>query len=629
MGILLPTALALLALALPIIVLYMLKQRRMDLSVSSSLLWRRALQDRTVNAPWQRIRRNLLLLLQLLLLLLLVLSLARPFLFTQAIAEGDLVVILDASASMQATDLAGDSRFERAKQQTNSLIDGLQGDQRMTLIYAGPSAQVAASASNNKGSLRQTLNGLSASNGKADILPAITLAAASARQLGEATVVFISDGAFPLDTSLPQVPGKARYINVGNSSANVGITALSLRDAPGGPQLFASVANSGNDPLTALLTIRVDGELRDSRSLDLTPKDEQTVTLPGLPLTTRIVEASLSIDEGQTDYLATDNQAWALRTSRPASNVLLVSEGNSFIEKSLNLLPNVKLFKTAPAAYAPSAGFGLTILDGTMPSPVPDGNLLLFAPPNSPLVPVSGALSYPAIGQVLVNDPLLRFVDLSGTHLASAQRITTPPWARVLARTTNGEPLIIAGETDGRRVAIVAFDLHKSDLPLQIAFPILMANLVEWLQPQTSVDAPSLLGAGDPISIRALPEADEIRVTLPGQQESYTSLQPTQSLSFARTEALGIYTVQQFAQGKPLAPPEQFAVNLFSRQESDITPRTGIGLTGTEGTPATGTTQRPLEIWPWVVLASLALLTAEWWLYNRPSARLRRAKAGS
>jgi Ca-activated chloride channel homolog len=629
MGILIPAALALLALAVPIILLYMLKQRRMDLSVSSSLLWRRALLDRTVNAPWQRIRRNLLLLLQLLLLLLLVLSLARPFVSTQAVAEGNMVVILDASASMQSTDIDGDSRFERARQQVNSLIDGLQGEQRMTLIHAGPSAQVAVSASSNKGSLRQTLGSLSASNGKADLLPAVTLAAAAARQLGDATIIFISDGAFPSDTSLPQVPGKARYINVGASSSNVGITALSLRDAPGGPQLFASVASSGIEPVSALLAIKVDGELRESRSLDLGPRDEQTVTIPGLPLTTRIVEASLSTGEGQEDYLAADNQAWALRTSRPASNVLLVSEGNSFIEKSLNLLPNVKLFKTAPAAYAPSSAFGLTILDGTMPSPVPAGNLLLFAPPNSPLVPVSGTLSFPAIGQVLVNDPLLRFVDLSGTHLASAQRIITPTWARVLARTTNDEPLIIAGETDGRRVAVVAFDLHKSDLPLQIAFPILMANLVEWLQPQTAIDAPSFLGAGDPISIRALPEADEIRVSLPGQQESYTSLQPAPSLSFARTEALGIYTVQQIFKGQPLGPPEQFAVNLFSRQESDITPRLEIGLTGTEDTPATGTTERPLEIWPWILLASLALLTAEWWLYNRPSARLRRAKVGS
>src|SRR3954465_3003730 len=106
MGVLLPAALALLALAVPIIIFYMLRLRREELAVSSSLLWRRALLDRTANAPWQRLRRNLLLLLQLLLLLLLVLSLARPFFYEHSVAQGNVVVVLDGSASMQATDEA-------------------------------------------------------------------------------------------------------------------------------------------------------------------------------------------------------------------------------------------------------------------------------------------------------------------------------------------------------------------------------------------------------------------------------------------------------------------------------------------------------------------------------------------
>ncbi|MGA7732327.1 MAG: BatA domain-containing protein, partial [Chloroflexia bacterium] len=100
MGILLPAALALLALAIPIIILYMLRLRREELSISSSMLWRRALMDRTANAPWQRLRRNLLLLLQLLLLLLLVLGLARPFVSARTGVAGNLVLVLDASASM-------------------------------------------------------------------------------------------------------------------------------------------------------------------------------------------------------------------------------------------------------------------------------------------------------------------------------------------------------------------------------------------------------------------------------------------------------------------------------------------------------------------------------------------------
>ena len=77
MGFLTPLALAFAALSIPILVLYMLRLRRRDVLVSSTLLWQRLLRDREANTPWQRLRRNLLLFLQLAILALLTLALAR------------------------------------------------------------------------------------------------------------------------------------------------------------------------------------------------------------------------------------------------------------------------------------------------------------------------------------------------------------------------------------------------------------------------------------------------------------------------------------------------------------------------------------------------------------------------
>ena len=625
MGLLIPGALGLLALAVPIIILYMLKQRRIDMVVSSSLLWRQALLDRTANAPWRRPLRNLLLMLQLVLLALLVLALARPFFSTDALASGNVVVVLDASASMQATDEEGGiSRFEKARREVAKLIDRLQSGERMSLVWAGPSASMIIAASANKAALHAALGSLSPSNGSASITPALTLAAASARQMGNATVVLISDGAFDAGEGLPQVPGRALYINVGRSGRNLGITSLSLRDAPDGPQLFVGLFNSGTEPVTALLTVRVDGRLFDSRRVNLPSHGEQNATLTGLPLDTHLVEATLSVEENHTDtgagppdLLAIDNRAWALRAGRQPSNVLLVTNGNAFLEKALGLLPDIRLFKARPADYAPSEGFRLTVLDGFVPAQLPSGSLLVFNPPVSPLAEVSGTVAYPTVGQVAVNDPLMRYVDLSGTHIAEARRITAPAWARVLARTTDGDPLIIAGQTDGRRAVIVAFDLHKSDLPLQVAFPIFVANAVEWLSPPASVDLPPRLSPGDPISIHPLPEADRVVVTLPGEGGRQVALQPSAQVSFAQTDVPGVYSVQQMAGSRPLGQPEQFAVNLFSRQESDITPRPDLAFAGTEAAPAQAGPKRPMEIWPWVVLVALALLTVEWWYYHR------------
>jgi len=620
LGILVPTALALLALAIPIILFYMLRLRREELSVSSSLLWRRALLDRTANAPWQRLRRNLLLLLQLLLLLLLVLVLARPFLSTRAAAVGNIVVVLDASASMQATDeQGGESRFDRAKNEAGALVDSLQGDERMSVVWAGPVPSVAVSASGSKTALHSAINALKPSSGTTDVNSALTLAAASARQLGNATVVLISDGAFAQPQGgLPQMPFGARYVNVGKSSANVAISSLSLRDATGGPQLFAGLFNSGPQTASALLSFYVDGKLRDSRKVDVPEGGDASVTLEGLPLDTGLVEARLSVDDKTANMLAADDTAWALRPKPPSQNVLLVTEGNSFLEKALNLMPGVKLFKVKPADYAPSNGFGLTVLDGAIPGQVPGGNLLMFAPPNSTLLPVSGTIQYPAVGTVDVNDPLMRFVDLSGTHIAAAQRLILPQWARVIARDQAADPLIVAGEMGGRRVVAVAFDLHQSDLPLQVAFPIMLTNMVQWLQPVTSVDLPPTLGAGDPISIRPNPEADQVTITGPGGAGNVTNPQPSSRASFAGTDELGVYTVQQSAKGQHLGEAERFAVNLFSRSESDITPHPELAFMGAQPGPAAGQEERPAEVWPWVLLVGILLLALEWWFYNRP-----------
>src|SRR5579864_7006480 len=111
-----PLALALCLLSIPIVLMYVLKLRRQQHVVSSTLLWRRALDDVQANAPWKRLRPSMLLLLQLLALLVLVLALAGPAYTSPQHAAGDLVVIVDESYGMQAHDVAP-SRFAVALSQ--------------------------------------------------------------------------------------------------------------------------------------------------------------------------------------------------------------------------------------------------------------------------------------------------------------------------------------------------------------------------------------------------------------------------------------------------------------------------------------------------------------------------------
>src|SRR6476620_273292 len=89
-----------------VIAMYLLRLRRRETVIPSTVLWQRLVADVEANAPWQRLRRSLLLLLQLLLVLVLVLLAARPFLEHEAGLARDLIVIVDTSASMGATDVA-------------------------------------------------------------------------------------------------------------------------------------------------------------------------------------------------------------------------------------------------------------------------------------------------------------------------------------------------------------------------------------------------------------------------------------------------------------------------------------------------------------------------------------------
>src|SRR5271155_5572200 len=93
------------ALAIPaLLVLYFLKLRRQPVDVPSTLLWRKAIQDLQVNAPFQKLRRNLMLLLQLLLIIALLLAWARPVLNYTPGAGQRSIILIDRSASMSATD---------------------------------------------------------------------------------------------------------------------------------------------------------------------------------------------------------------------------------------------------------------------------------------------------------------------------------------------------------------------------------------------------------------------------------------------------------------------------------------------------------------------------------------------
>lgn len=637
MGFLTPLALVLATLCIPILVFYMLKLRRDERVISSTMLWRQVLQDREANSPWQRLHRNLLLLLQLLLLFLLVLALARPYSEIERAFQGNVIVLLDASASMQAIDVSP-SRFEVARERTRQIIDGLGPNDTLTLIAVADTPRVLASLTNDKSVLRQALATAQVNSTEADWSAAFILAASSAQKAARNIFVIISDGGCGLGdclddatgASLPLLPGQVNYVPVGVSAENCAISALAIRDRAGsaGPQAYVRVAHWGAQPANVLVEVHVNGALFDARTLALKPDSESGFALADLPLDASQIEARLSADAGQPqDAQALDDRAWAVRAPGRQAAAMLVTPGNTFLERALALMPNLNLLTVRVTETLTNAQITMpatpptwVILDGIQPFTVPPSNLLFIAPPASTgLFDVNGIITQTKIVNAKTDASLLRYVDLANVHVARAQAVSTPSWATSLIEAEGG-PLLLAGEVGGRRVAILTFDLHQSDLPLQIAFPILIANLTSWLAPTSSIDAPgsetaAAISPGMPVQIRPEMGVDEIVVVTPSGQRHVLPLQDAEPVSFALTGELGIYTVEQKRQDQVLR--SEFAVNLFSEMESRIAPQDKIQVGQAEVSgQARGEVGRR-EWWRWPALAALGILLVEWMVYLR------------
>ena len=619
MALLAPLALLLGLLAVPIIILYMLKLRRREVEVSSTLLWQLLLRDREANAPWQKLRRNLLLFVQLLLLLALVLALARPFFKVPTIATGTLVVLLDGSASMQAADGGGGTRFEQARAAARRLIDELSSGGTLALILVGHQPQVLAPPTSNQEVLRTALAQATPSEAPADWEAALALAAGTVRagQASESVVVIISDGGLPPD--LPPLPAEVRYLPVGSSADNLAIQALALRATSSGPQLFANVANYGDAERRVLISLSIDGQLHTAQELTVPANGQQAWVLQDLPPNAAVYEARLSLpagagDDEALDQLPLDDTAWAVYQPPAAGRVLVVSPGNIFLEQvfaalsgSLGLQP----FKLKQGQPLPPEPFDLYVFDGELiTNTLPAGDLLLINPSSNNLFQVGGYFTNTKLVRVAENDPLTKFVDWSGVNLLQAHQVAVPTWARVLVEAEGG-PLVFAGEVGGRRVAVLTFDLHDSDLPLQVTYPVLMANLIGYLSPAQAFSAPDGLRPGEALTIKPGGGDGTITIIDPHGQQ-YAAAASEAGVIFADTLALGVYEVRS-GQGSL----GRFSVNLFDPLESRIRPSAAITVGRVEVTAAPPQAEGQLEIWPWLAAVALALLLLEWWLYHR------------
>jgi hypothetical protein len=646
------------AVAIPLLlILYFLKLRRRELAVPSTLLWRKAIQDLQVNAPFQKLRRNLLLLLQMLLLLLLVLALARPVVNYSPGAGKATVVLIDRSASMNAADIDGgkSSRLDEAKRRAKDLVATLDRNSAAMVIAFDESGELVQTLTGDVPALKRAIDSIKPTDRKSKLKVAYQLADAQMQFLPEQMrtnhepidVWVFSDGKVA-DANDLRITGNLRYDKIGTDSAgNIAIVALSAKrnyERPTEVQVFARLANYGPRPVNSDVQLSIDGAIRSIASTSLAPErwtDEDWLKAhPGerdenyaakdsvefnIDLTTAaVIKVEQMNKDG--DALGADDAAQVLVPPPKGLSVLLVTDGNYFLEKALATMNLQHPDTLLPAAYEQKqpANYDVIIFDRYTPKKPPQAAGFIYfgaAPPDTKLQ-VAKENNVPVIlKEISVLDwkrdhPILRHLVLGKVYAGEMLKLSVPPDAEVLMDGLKGPMIVLYRE--GRATYIdVPFDILQSTWPLKQSFPVFLNNALQYLAVGSEMDVRQSYdpGATPKISRASLQKLGEdvkkIRLNGPDGSRDVT-IPPTGDFALPALDHVGLYALNPEVPGF-----EKLAVNLLDANESNIVPSDrppgGIGQT-VERTK--GKTR--LELWWWIVACgALPLLFIEWWVYTR------------
>lgn len=579
--------------ALPLLLVpYLLQERNKRIVVPALFLYQ-GLPATTHRRLFGKLHLTPLFFLQLLILLLLITAAARPFLPRHV---GKVAVVIDTSASMQAqSPSATGTLFDLAKQQVADEIATMSVEDSVSLFTSAP-LPTAVSSSPEAQSPQQLLASLTVTDTpdpSDDILAAFF--SQLVKEQGFQRIVFFTDR--PLTQSVEG--GSLTVHTLGNVLPNLSISSFRLYRSPFAPDdVEATVTIGGlSDGVNGNVEI-INAETGVQLASQPLPKtDKATVSFPRLPLapTYRI---HVNVDDG----LAIDNEAYAVLPTLNTVSILVVSPSVTAV-KSLGQIPNLKVEAVSPQDYTPerAARFPVVLFHLTAPETLPATNAAFILPPEgNALFPLGKGVSHPRVTYWTAAHPLTDYVTFSLLTPTYAQALLPVSWAKSVISGTVGS-LVLAGERNNWRYAMLGFDLlpylGKQNLPASI----LTLNLLGWLVDHTGPHS-------EPRTGTTLQVTNQTTVRQPDGQ-----IMP-QTNSTVLLRKSGIYTLIENGIER------QVAVNLNDAEESQLGRPLLLPQIASPAPVAPEKSGQPL--WPWILLGILLLLLVDWWWASKSQTSL-------
>lgn len=504
--------LAFLVLIPVIIILYLLKQKAVDTPFSSNLLWQEIYRNLEAKTPFEKLKQNILMYLQLFLMLLLIFALMAPMLKRGGLAGENVVVVVDTSASMEYRYDDEDSRLDYSIRKAKQEIDGLSEAAVVTLISCDGEANVVYQGSDKK-TLKSRLAKLEASNEAGTLNQAVNVVNSLITGMENVQVICYTDTEFDSKELIRSNKEASLVVeSVYSEGENCSVDYVNYTAGDKGIEALCKITNYGKQDVVQDVSLYVDDAIADVQEASV-PSGEST-TVYFSPQNISLEESAvLKAELSARDDLNADNSQSIEAVSAVEKKILLLSEGNVFLEKALSLDENTKVYKSDDVNVLKQTEepFDLYVFDGiALPE---DFDMAAFQKAAVLFINYQSGFGetpfFQSEGEVA--DALLHFTESEVTDyvkdysfgITKAFTYALPEGAVPFVATENGKTVGFLGSVNGVRCAILGFDIHNTDLALQTEFPIFMSQLTEQL----------LGAAGEKAQLIIFPVSEESDVT--------------------------------------------------------------------------------------------------------------------
>jgi len=623
------------------ILLYLFRPRPRTVR-TSTLPFFKWLAKEHQDSAWLRWLKHLLsLLLSILVILAAAAALARLVVAPAADSLRTVVVLVDRSASMAATDNDGKDRLAEATALIEHRLAGLSAGVGVVVMTYDRRPEVLLSRSLDRRQVQRALDKIKVRPIAGDPEEALKLARQLAALETPASIWHATDGNDQAQTENDEARMTNDEAGTANGESdirhssfelrhsavtvehlgvalqrpvNVGITAFRLRRRPlerARFEAFVQVHCVAEKTLEATLDIELDGTLVAPRKLTLEPDGREKLLIPvdAEQDVGKVLSLKLS---AEGDVLGFDDVVHARIPPLHPVQVLWISESpDPFTELALSSLGvdgDLEVLTGPPSAWPPKDAPDVAIFDGWLPEPWPaDVPVVGINPPGSlgtvRAAPLGrGGLPLQSLRAPGAGHPVLYGVATDRIALTQTAMIEAGGPLQSLWVGPQG-PVLLAGEIRGQRVVVMGFSpQHSEQLPFMASYPLLVGNAIYWAA-ETEIESARGMNrqTGELVEL----QGKTLTWQAPGKEKTAEASVELQGHG-VELDRLGLWQTEAGESG---------SASLLSAEETLVSAREQENLDA----PDAESTASPLrgDLAPILLWAILALFVTESWLFHR------------